>query len=87
MSEYVVIYEQGADSCGAYCPDLPGLGVVGDTQTEAEELIREGVDLHIASLREHGEAILDRDKHKQAWCRRPLPEAFAAFEPSATDPE
>jgi predicted RNase H-like HicB family nuclease len=57
MSEYVVIYEQGADSCGAYCPDLPGLGVVGDTRAEAEGLIREGVDLHISSLREHGEAI------------------------------
>jgi predicted RNase H-like HicB family nuclease len=57
MSEYVVIYEQGAGSCGAYCPDLPGLGVVGDTRAEAEGLIREGVDLHIASLREHGEAI------------------------------
>lgn len=57
MSEYVVIYEQGADGCGAYCPDLPGLGVVGDTRAEAEELIREGVDLHIASLREHDETI------------------------------
>ena len=57
MSEYVVIYEQSTDSCGAYCPDLPGLGVVGDTRAEAEELIREGVDLHIASLQEHGEAI------------------------------
>ncbi len=57
MSEYVVIYEQGAGGCGAYCPDLPGLGVVGDTQAEAEELIRKGVDVHIASLREHGEAI------------------------------
>jgi predicted RNase H-like HicB family nuclease len=55
MSEYVVIYEQGSDSCGAYCPDLPGLGVVGDTRAEAEGLIREGVELHIASLREHGE--------------------------------
>lgn len=57
MSEYVVIYEQVTDGCGAYCPDLPGLGVVGDTRAEAEELIREGVDLHIASLREHGEAV------------------------------
>jgi predicted RNase H-like HicB family nuclease len=57
MSEYVVIYEQGVDSCGAYCPDLPGLGVVGDTRAEAEGLLREGVDLHIASLREHGEAV------------------------------
>jgi predicted RNase H-like HicB family nuclease len=57
MSQYLVIYEQDAGGCGAYCPDLPGLGVVGDTRAEAEELIREGVDIHIASLREHGEAV------------------------------
>lgn len=57
MNEYVVIYEQSADGCGAYCPDLPGLGVVGDSRAEAEEMIREGVDLHITSLREHGETI------------------------------
>lgn len=57
MSEYVVIYEQGESSWGAYCPDLPGLGVVADTRAEAEGLIREGVDLHIASLREHGDEV------------------------------
>ncbi len=57
MTEYAVIYEQGPTTWGAYCPDLPGLGVVGDTRQEAEQLIREGVELHIASLREHGEAV------------------------------
>lgn len=57
MSEYAVIYEHGPTSWGAYCPDLPGLGVVGDTREEAERLIREGVDLHIGSLREHREPV------------------------------
>jgi predicted RNase H-like HicB family nuclease len=57
MSEYVVIYEQGDSSWGAYCPDLPGLGVVGATRERVEQLIREGVSVHVASLREHGEAI------------------------------
>ncbi len=57
MSEYAVIYEHGPTSWGAYCPDLPGLGVVGDTREEAEQLIREGVDLHIESLREHQEPV------------------------------
>ncbi len=57
MSEYVVIYEHGPDSWGAYCPDLPGLGVAGDTREEVEQLIKEGAELHIASLREHGEAV------------------------------
>jgi predicted RNase H-like HicB family nuclease len=55
MSEYVVIYEPSSTGWGAYCPDLPGLGVVGETRDAVEQLIREGVELHLASLREHGE--------------------------------
>lgn len=57
MSEYAVIYEQGPTSWGAYCPDLPGLGVVGDTRAEVERLIREGLEIHIESLREHSEPV------------------------------
>lgn len=57
MSEYLVIYEQTATGWGAYCPDLPGLGVAGETRAEAQRLIREGIDLHLASLREHGEPV------------------------------
>lgn len=57
MSEYLVIYEQGDSGWAAYCPDLPGLGVAGATRTRVEDLIREGIDVHIASLREHGEAV------------------------------
>lgn len=59
MSEYVVIYEHGLTGWGAYCPDLPGLGVAGETHEEVERLIREGIALHIESLREHGEAVPD----------------------------
>ena len=57
VSEYVVIYEQGPTGWGAYCPDLPGLGVAAASRDEAERLIREGVQLHIDSLREHGEPV------------------------------
>lgn len=57
MSEYLVIYEQGDSGWGAYCPDLPGLGIAASTRPEAEDLIREGIELHIDSLRGHGEAI------------------------------
>jgi predicted RNase H-like HicB family nuclease len=55
MSEYVVIYEPSSTGWGAYCPDLPGLGVVGETRDAVERLIREGVEIHLGSLREHGE--------------------------------
>jgi predicted RNase H-like HicB family nuclease len=57
VTEYAVIYEHGPTSWGAYCPDLPGLGVVGKSREEAEQLIREGIELHIESLREHGEPV------------------------------
>jgi predicted RNase H-like HicB family nuclease len=55
MHEYLVIFEQAADGgWGAYAPDLPGLGIVGETREEAEHLIREGIALHIEGLREDG---------------------------------
>ncbi|MEX2253205.1 MAG: type II toxin-antitoxin system HicB family antitoxin [Thermoleophilaceae bacterium] len=57
MSEYVVIYERSETGWGAYCPDLPGLGVVGGTREEVERLIREGIAVHIESLREHGDPV------------------------------
>ena len=55
MREYLVIFEQGKDGgWGAYAPDLHGLGVVGDSREDAEQLIREGIAIHIAGLREDG---------------------------------
>jgi predicted RNase H-like HicB family nuclease len=57
MSEYVVIYEHSPTGWSAYCPDLPGLGVAGDTREEVDRLIREGIGLHIESLREHGDPV------------------------------
>jgi predicted RNase H-like HicB family nuclease len=55
MQDYLVVFEQGKDGGrGAYAPDLPGLGIVGDTFEEAGQLIREGIATHIAGLREHG---------------------------------
>lgn len=57
MSEYVVIFERGQTGWGAYCPDLPGLGVVGRSRTEVERLIHEAIEVHIESLREHGEPV------------------------------
>jgi predicted RNase H-like HicB family nuclease len=57
VNEYVVIYEQGPTGWGAYCPDLPGLGVAAASRNEVERLIREGVQLHIDSLREHGDPV------------------------------
>ena len=57
MSEYLVVIEHEGDSWGAYCPDLPGVGVVGDSQEEVKELIREAVGFHLENLRKAGEPI------------------------------
>lgn len=52
--EYLVVYEQSKDGWGAYVPDLPGLGVVGDTLEETEQLITDGIALHVEALKAHG---------------------------------
>lgn len=52
MTEYLVIYEHGDTSWGAYSPDLPGVAVVGDSQEEVERLMREAIPLHIEGLRD-----------------------------------
>jgi len=57
MREYVVIYEQGSDSWGAWVPDLPGCVAAGETRAEVEQLIREAIELHIENMREHGEPV------------------------------
>ena len=55
MREYTVVYERADDGgWGAYAPDLPGLGVVGDTLEETQVLIREGIVLHLRGLIEDG---------------------------------
>jgi predicted RNase H-like HicB family nuclease len=55
--EYIVVIEREGDSWGAYCPDLAGVGVVGETREEVEQLIREAVSLHLDALRKAGDPI------------------------------
>lgn len=57
MTKYVVVIEHDGSSFGAYAPDLPGCVAVGDNADEVEQLMREAVPLHIASLKEHGEPV------------------------------
>ena len=55
--QYLVVIERGASSYGAYVPDLPGCVAVGESAAEVETLIREAIEIHVESLREHGEPI------------------------------
>ena len=61
MATWTVIIEHGPNSWGAYVPALPGLGVAGETREEVEQLIREGIVLHLQGLAEEGLAIPDPD--------------------------
>lgn len=52
--EYVVVFERGETSFGAYVPDLPGCVAVGETKEEAMELIRAAISTHLEAMREDG---------------------------------
>lgn len=55
---YLVVFEH-TDGTGysAWVPDLPGCVAAADTREECEQLIREGIVLHLAGMRQGGEPI------------------------------
>ena len=55
--EYIVIFEEGENSCSAYVPDLPVCIAAGETMEEVRELIAEAIKFHIEGLREDGEIV------------------------------
>jgi predicted RNase H-like HicB family nuclease len=54
MKEYAAVFEKTSDGWSAYAPDLPGLGVAAASFEETEQLLREGIVLHIDGMREDG---------------------------------
>jgi predicted RNase H-like HicB family nuclease len=57
VTEYAIVIEDAGENFSAYVPDLPGCVSVGSTVDETIANIREAIELHIASLREHGEEV------------------------------
>ena len=55
--DYLVIYEQGERSIGAYVPDLPGCVAFAETEAEVRTLIREAVALHVEDMRKTGQPV------------------------------
>ena len=55
--KYLVIYEKGPTSWGAYVPDLPGCVAAGKTREEVANLIQGAVELHLRTMREDGDPI------------------------------
>lgn len=55
MKKYAIIVEKAEDGgFGAYAPDIPGVGGVGDTREEAIQNLIEGVQFYFESLQEEG---------------------------------
>jgi predicted RNase H-like HicB family nuclease len=54
MKEYAAVFEKTSNGWSAYVPDLPGLGVAAADFEETEQLLREGIELHIEGLIEDG---------------------------------
>lgn len=56
--KYLVIYEKSeAGGWRAFAPDLPGLGVAGETLAEVKDLIREAIEFHLEGMRQNGDPI------------------------------
>ena len=55
--KYLVIFEQTDTGFGAYAPALPGCVATGQTRDEAAARMKEAINLHIESLRTHGESV------------------------------
>lgn len=51
---YAIVIEKAEDNYAAYVPDLPGCVATGETVEEAEQEIREAIQLHLDGLREDG---------------------------------
>ena len=54
MKRYAIVVERAERNFAAYVPDLPGCVATGVTVEEAEKLLREAIELHIAGMREDG---------------------------------
>ena len=51
---YAIVIEKAGANFSAYVPDLPGCIATGETVAEAEQMIREAIELHISGMREDG---------------------------------
>ena len=55
--EYLVVYEQGANNWGAFSPDLPGCGSLGDALDDTRANMRQAMELYLRETSAAGETI------------------------------
>jgi predicted RNase H-like HicB family nuclease len=51
---YAVVIEKAPHNYSSYVPDLPGCIATGSTVAEAQQAIREAIELHLSGMREDG---------------------------------
>ncbi len=56
-SKYLVVFEKAENGYSAYVPDMPGCVATAETLAKAEQLIREGLELHVEGIVEDGHRI------------------------------
>ena len=54
MKEYAAVFEKTSNGWSAYAPDLTGLSVAAATFAQTEQLLREGIEMHIEGMRVDG---------------------------------
>ena len=57
MKRYAIVVEWAGRNYSAYVPDLPGCIATGKTVEQVERLLHEAIAVHVAGLREDGEAV------------------------------
>ena len=55
--QYTIVIEKAPSNYAAYVPDLPACVATGATREEAVREMRQAIEFHIESLREHGELV------------------------------
>ena len=54
---YAIVIENAGTNYSAYVPDLPGCIATGATLAEAEQHIREAIEIHLQGMRADGTPI------------------------------
>ena len=60
QTRYLVVVERyGPGSYAAYVPELPGVGVAGETESDVRELVSEAIRLYLEELERDESAAPD----------------------------
>lgn len=59
VQEFLVVYEHGRRNYGAFSPDVPGCGSLGESLEETRANMREAIELYLVETSKAGEPIPD----------------------------